>query len=185
MEKITLKLPDYNSLRDIKYSDLLKFQEIIKLNDNENEIFLTYKLLDIFYGIKKSTARNLSPEQFDLLCGKVLNVLNETPELQNIIVMDNKKYGLIPNFSKITTGELIDLEDLLKEERWVEIFSILYRPLIGDINKRGEYRIEEYNGFDDKFKDIDAYTAIGCINFFYKSFQILNHLILTSMEVKK
>lgn len=185
MKKITLKLPEYNSLRDIKYSDLLKFQEIVKLNDGESEVFLAYKLLNIFYGIDKETARNLSPEQFDLLCSKIFTVLNENVSLQNIIIMDGIEYGLIPNFSKITTGELIDLDDLLSNQKFIEIFSVLYRPIIGEINKRGEYRIEEYKGYDNKFKDIDAFTALGCLGFFMKSFQILNQIILSSSVQKK
>jgi len=184
-EKLTVK--DIKSLRDVKYTDFIKFTELIRLSEDMGnpEEFLLYKALDIFYDIDRKTARKLVFEQTEELMRRVHAILDEEPKLQNLIIMDGVEYGLIPDFGKIETGELIDLEDLYKETKWIEIFSILYRPIEGEINKKGEYRIKEYEGYDDKFKDIDAYTALGCIGFFLKSFQILKNIILISTEKKK
>lgn len=184
MDKTVLKVKDINSLRDINYTAYKQFGEIMSIMDdvNSKEDFLIFKTLDIFYGIKRKEARQLMPEQIDTLVNKVLKAISEEAVLQNIIELDGIKYGLIPNFEKIKGGELIDLEELYKEDRMIELFSILYRPIIGDINTKGEYRIEPYDEYDDKFKNIDALTAMGCINFFMRSFQILNHYTHLSTE---
>ena len=139
----------------------------------------------MFYGIKRKDAKLLSLEQYELLIKKVSDTFNDEIKLQNIIIMDGVQYGFVPKFDDITAGELIDLDNLLLEEKWIEIFSILYRPIIGDINRNGEYRIVEYTEYDDKFRDIDAYTAIAVKNFFYKSCQILNqHTLLSTLNKK-
>ena len=184
----TIKVKKIDSLRDISYNQFLQFNELVALAetlDESKDSFLTYKLLKLFYDLPKETVKRFTIEQTEELLGNVFKIFDDSPTLQNIVIMDGKEYGLIPNFSKITGGELIDLEDLFKNDKWIEIFSILYRPIVGEINDRGEYRIEEYEEYDDRFKNIDAYTAIACKNFFYKSFQILKQHTLTSTETPK
>lgn len=188
MKQEILKLKQINSLKDIRFQDLVKFNEFINLLediDNKEEI-LQFKALEIFYGIKSKDARKLSPNDFKMLVNNIERAIGSKTEinLQNIIIMNGIEYGLIPNFEKVTTGELIDLDSLFVDKKFIEIFSILYRPIVGEINKKGEYRIAEYEGYDDKFKDIDVYTANGCLNFFIMSFQILNQAFLTSMIMK-
>lgn len=188
MKQEILKLKQINSVRDIRFQDLIKFTDFMDMLediDNKEEI-LQFKALEIFYGIKSKEARKLSPNDFKMLVNKIETAIGVKTEfkLQNIIIMKGVTYGLIPNFEKVTTGELIDLDTLLTDKKFIEIFSILYRPIIGEINKKGEYRIVEYEGFDEKFKDIDVYTANACLNFFIMSFQTLNQAFLTSMIMK-
>ena len=179
-----IKVKDIKSMRDYTYQTFKNYMEVSNiLEDNYKE--LGYKILDMFYGIKRKDAKLLSLEQYELLIQKVSDTFNDEIKLQNIIIMDGVQYGFIPKFDDITAGELIDLDNLLLEEKWIEIFSILYRPIIGDINRNGEYRIVEYTEYDDKFRDIDAYTAIAVKNFFYKSCQILNqHTLLSTLNKK-
>lgn len=179
-----IKVKDIKSMRDYSYNTFKGFMEVSNIV-TDNDIELGYKILDMFYGIKRKDAKLLSLEQYELLIKKVSDTFNDEIKLQNIIIMDGVQYGFVPKFDDITAGELIDLENLLLEEKWIEIFSILYRPIIGDINRNGEYRIVEYTEYDDKFRDIDAYTAIAVKNFFYKSCQILNqHTLLSTMNKK-
>ena len=179
-----LKVKDIKSMRDYTYTTFKSFMEVSNIiTDNDKE--LGYKILDMFYDIKRKDAKLLSSEQYELLIKKVSDTFNDEIKLQNIIIMDGVTYGFIPKFDDITAGELIDLDSLLLEEKWIEIFSILYRPIIGEINKKGEYRIVEYTEYDDRFKNIDAYTAIATKNFFYKSYQILNqHILLSTSKTK-
>jgi len=181
MEKTTLNIKDIKSLKDIKYTDFVKFRELVQSSEDIDEEVLSYKILNIFYGIKVKEARALKLEQFELLISKVHNALQEETTLHNIIIMDGVEYGLIPNFGKASTGELIDMEACFKENKIIELLSILYRPIVGEINKRGEYRIAPYEGHDRKFKDISAFDVEGVMNFFMKSYQILSHYIHSSM----
>lgn len=179
-----IKVKDIKSMRDYSYNTFKGFMEVSNII-TDNDIELGYKILDMFYGIKRKDAKLLSIEQYELLIKKVSDTFNDEIKLQNIIIMDGVQYGFIPKFDDITAGELIDLDSLLLEDKWIEIFSILYRPIVGEINRNGEYRIVEYTEYDDRFKDIDAYTAIAVKNFFYKSCQILNQHILISTLNKK
>lgn len=185
MKKKTLDIPDIQSLMDIKYKDFKKFQDILGLQDGDSDEFIMYKMVDIFYGIKKDDARKLTPEQFELLVGKVTTAIAQPTKLTTTFKYNGVTYGLIPNFEKITAGELIDLDTLFKEKNLIQLMSILYRPIVGEINNRGEYRIEEYKGFTNVFEDIPAYYVEGVLSFFFKSFQILSQRILTSMANQK
>lgn len=177
------EIPIIKSLKDIKYSDLAKFREIVNLSNDEGdtETFLRYKILSIFYGIKQDKARQLQPEVFERCIHDVLVAIQDKPILNQQIIIEDTIYGLIPNFGKVSAGELIDLDNLYLENDLPAIMSILYRPIVGKINNKGEYIIEEYQGYNDKFKDISAYYVEGVLGFFYRSFQILNHCIPSSI----
>ena len=96
--------------------------------------------------------------------------------------MDGVQYGFIPNFGDITSGELIDIEDCYERQDFISLTAILYRPLIGGINKIGEYVIEDYNGYDSKFKNVSLDVVEGYMSLFTKSFLTLNHCILSSIN---
>lgn len=178
-----IKLKEIKGLRDISFNALTEFQAFCELENNTEDDY-TFKSLELFYGLDYDTVRALTIEQVDMLTSKVAEAFKETPELQNLITMNGIQYGLIPKFEDITAGELIDLEDLRENGNLIELFSILYRPIIGEINKSGEYRIQPYSGYDDKFKNIDAFTANGCLGFFIKSFHILKVLTHSSTTTK-
>ena len=83
---------------------------------------------------------------------------------------DNEDYGFIPNLSKLTTGEYIDLENYCKEpiENLHVIMSILYRKITF---KRGErYAIEDYDPDQFKeelFKSCPMDIALSSLGFFF------------------
>jgi hypothetical protein len=177
-----------NGLASIKWSDYKTFQDLVVFAGENNELteeFLGYKILSIFYGLKKEEASKLRPEEFDYMLGKVQEAFKEESVLRSIINYKGVDYGLIPKFADITTGELIDLDTLLKEEKHIELLSILYRPLVGKVSGNSEYYIEDYKGYNEVFKDVDAFTMLSTLNFFTQSFQILNLHTNISMEVEK
>lgn len=80
-----------------------------------------------------------------------------------------QEYGFIPNLSRISTGEYIDLENYCKEpiENLHIIMSILYRPITFQRNKR--YTIESYDPDQFKeelFKDCKMDIALNSLGFF-------------------
>ena len=134
------------------------------------------RILKVFYNIDLKDARKLKEAESTLLLEKINKVLGEpVSQFNNVIVMGGVQYGFIPNFQEITTGELIDLDATLADEDFISLTSILFRPIVGEINKLGQYRIEEYKGYDQKFKDVSLDIVEGYMTLFTKSYQHLNH----------
>lgn len=177
MKTKELNVKDYQSRSDIKYSDFLDFTQSLNGEDIEeiDPNFLTMRILKVFYNIGPKDARLLKQHQVEILVNKIATVMMlPKGEMKNIIEMNGVKYGLIPDFSDITVGELIDLDEMYKEKDFIKLTSILYRPIKGEINNIGEYNIEDYKGCDDKFKDVSLDIVEGYMDFFYKSYLILN-----------
>lgn len=171
-------IKEINSLREIRYADLQSFRDLIELSAEQpnQEEFLSYTILRIFYDINTEEARQLEPSKFDSLISAVGIALQEEIKFENIILMKGITYGLIPDFSKITAGELIDMDALLAEKDMIQLMSILYRPVIGGVNEKGEYRIQDYEGYDYRFENIDAYIVESAISFFTRSWHQLNQI---------
>ena len=79
------------------------------------------------------------------------------------------KKGRLPNLSKLTTGEYIDLEEYCKEpiENLHTIMSILYRKVT--IKRGDRYAIEDYDPDEFKeelFKGCPMDIALSCLGFF-------------------
>ncbi len=177
MKTKELIIKDYQTRADVKYSDFVKFIESIEGQDVDSidPNFLTMRILKVFYDINPKDARNLKQAQLEMLINKITIVLAQPKsEMKNIIEMNGIKYGLIPNFADITAGELFDLDEMYREKDFIKLTSILYRPIVGEINNIGEYNIGEYEGYDDKFKEIGLDIVEGYMDFFLKSYQILN-----------
>lgn len=179
MKDIVVK--NYVSKADIKYKDFLEFSKIIEGGDEVDETFLSMRILKIFYGLDTKTIRALKQDQVEKLLSKVATVIQlPTSPFKNIIEMGGIKYGFIPNFSDITAGELIDIEDCNKRQDHYQLTSILYRPIKGDIDKFGRYEIEEYKAYNDLFKDVSLDIIEGYMSLFTKSFQTLSQPIHSS-----
>lgn len=176
-----LTIKNYLSKADMRYADYAEFNDLCKGDLTQMDVqFLTNRTLKIFYDISPKDVRNLKLDQVDLLINKVNSVLSHPESVfKNVIYMDGIAYGFF-NMSEATAGELIDMDDCVKNSNYSGLTSIVYRKLIGKINPRGEYRIEPYTGFDDKFKDISLDIVEGYLGFFLKACQILNPTTLIS-----
>lgn len=184
-----IKVKNYVSKKDIKFSDYLELKKLVPNPKAIEEIdpdFLIQRMLKIFYNINPSDYRLLKQEQVDILMDKINNVLNSPiSPFNNIITLNGVQYGFIPNFEDITVGELIDMDERYKAEDYISLTSILYRPVKGLINPMGEYEIEDYTGFDNKFANITLDLVEGYLHFFQKSFQDLKHSTLISIQRQK
>ena len=97
-------------------------------------------------------------------------LLSTEHELIQRFEFEGTEYGFIPNLSKITAGEFIDLDNYLLEDdkQLHKICSILYRPVTKSLSTL--YEIEKYEGTDkysDIMKRVDCKVALGALVFFY------------------
>ena len=143
-----------------------KYLDFLKLIENSTENTDNLKImLNMFFDIDEKTY-NKMPYQRVLQKADIINmIVNKTHILPIIIEMEGVKYGINPDFSDITMGEMLDLEtdDVLKQ------MAILYRPIVKQKNKK--YIIEEYNGnynLDLFNNNITLEQLLGFIGFFLK-----------------
>jgi hypothetical protein len=91
--------------------------------------------------------------------------------LQKFIQIDGVEYGFEPDLSRMAYGAYVDIskyETFEINEKWAEIMSILYRPLIKKTGKI--YDIKAYDGNIDgeKFMDVPMDVHFGTL-FFLKT----------------
>jgi hypothetical protein len=89
--------------------------------------------------------------------------------LQKFIHIDGVEYGFEPNLSQMAYGAYVDIskyESMEMNEKWAEIMSILYRPIVKKVGKL--YDIEPYKAQidGDKFLDVTMDVHFGSIFFF-------------------
>lgn len=175
-------MKQYKTKHDVVYKDLQSFNSFYEDN-KDNEEFLTQKMLLIFYGIRHKNYLSMKVEEITKLSNELSYVLAlPTPEFQPIIEHEGKKYGFIPDFNDITAAELIDLTNILENEDFQSLTSILYRPIVGKVTKDGKYNIGEYNGYTDNFANVSQYIVDGYMNFFDKSLLQLQYIMMVSSQ---
>lgn len=109
-------------------------------------------------------------------------------EFKKTITLDKEEYGFIPNLSKLSTGEYIDLETYCKDpiNNLHIIMSILYRKITFKRNER--YAIESYDPDEFKeelFKDCSMDIALSSLGFFLTLGEILAKTSLNYLKVQK
>jgi len=141
----------------------------------DNDSKLVSEIIKLLHGtlnIEKSITDKTMIELNKLL-------LKEDYDLVHRFEYDGVEYGFIPNLSKITAGEFIDLDNYMNEEpkQLHKICSILYRPVTRTFGKY--YEIEDYEGTDklaDIMMKVDVSIILGAMVFFYSlSKSLLDH----------
>ena len=100
----------------------------------------------------------------------ITNFFNDTNlPLQKFITIDGKEYGFEPNLSSMSYGAYVDIsqyESLSIDEKWADIMSILYRPVVKKTGKL--YEIEPYSGKIDgtPFMELGMHIHFGTVFFF-------------------
>ena len=167
------------TIDDITYKSFKKAEPYLKDVENISTNDMT-KVVSLIYEVEETYLKErhlaFTTTHFNLF----LTLMGSPTELVIKLESDGVKYGFIPNFSEITTGELIDLDNLLIDKNFEGIASILYRPIINE-SKAGKYEVAPYSGFDEKlFENASIRFYLGFIDFFFKSYQILNKVSPTS-----
>lgn len=170
MKKITYTLPSRKE--EITLNQFLKFEEINALEDVD-DLFKTNRTIELFTGIQFDFISRLKQSEIDSILSHLKPLLSHNPELYTTFTFNGVKYGLIPNFSKdLLAGEFIDLDVYTEQKSWLEVMSILYRPIT--FERKGQYLIEPYTATHANFKDLPFHYFVGVLDFFLN---LLNTLV--------
>ena len=142
----------------------------------------------LFFHLAKFDVRmlkDLDVETYSSIKDKLYSFLQNTNyPLQREIEIDGVKYGFEPNLSQMAYGAYVDISKYDKLEindKWAEVMSILYRPIIKRYGKL--YDIIPYEGLIDSelFMDVTMDIHFGCLFFFVNLSKDLWHSTLSSL----
>jgi hypothetical protein len=153
-----------------------QFQALNKLNDSKlSEQERALAGIRILVGIDESTLLRLKRRDIARILGFLAWLdtppPDDTPVIPHI-VLDDFKYGFIPNWNALTLGEFVDLESISEIdiiENLHRLMGIMYRPVVSETSQF--YSIEPYvpNAMrDDMMKHAPLSAALGAMVFFYR-----------------
>jgi hypothetical protein len=160
-----------------------RYQKFAKLSGDDD--FIARKMLQIFCGVDDVFKVSVSDiYSVSKIISKALS--EEQNELIKTFSLEGIRMGFIPNLSKMSYGEFIDLERYISDwDTMHKAMSILYRPVTKDSG--GLYKIQAYKGTDDaeKYKKMPISVVFSSIVFFYRIVRkISNHYLKELEEVK-
>ena len=173
--------------KDITISEFQRYLQIAKSKRKTRE----EEIIALFCKLDKKTIKKIKLKDKNILVDKIntfINTKNET-KLQKRVTFKGKNYGFVPNLSKITTGEFVDIEEYGRDinENLHKVMSVLYREIDKEVNQF--YSVKPYDPDEleiDKFKDFPMSTTLSAIDFFFRlGINLLEDLNNYSMEVMK
>jgi hypothetical protein len=156
MKKITIP----TKLSEITLGQFILLQESVK---EDNEFHTSMAMIRILCGLTTGEILAMPSKDFDDIIYTLSATLKQTPIHEPIF----GNYGFIPNFDKITTGELIDIETFLKDENIVGAVGVMYRPIekrFGTLYTIGPYDVDKVN--EDEILALPCTAYLGSISFF-------------------
>ena len=155
--------------KDITIAEFQRYLQIAntKRKTRDDEI------ISMFCKIDKKLIKRLQLKQKKLLVDKINKFVNSKNEtiLEKRIKFKGKQFGFVPNLSKITTGEFVDIEEYGKDinKNLHRIMSVLYREVNREVGEF--YSVKPYDPDEleiDKFKDLPMSTTLSAIDFFFR-----------------
>ena len=173
--------------KDITIAEYQRYLQIAKTKRKTRDD----EIISMFCKIDKKLIKKLQLKHKKLLVDKINKFVNSKNEtiLEKRIKFKGKKYGFIPNLSKITTGEFVDIEEYGKDinKNLHRIMSVLYREI--DRESGRFYSVKPYDPDEleiDKFKELPMSTTLSAIDFFFHlGKNLLEDLNNYSMEVMR
>ena len=173
--------------KDITIAEYQRYLQIAKTKRKTRDD----EIISMFCKIDKKLIKKLQLKHKKLLVDKINKFVNSKNEtiLEKRIKFKGKQYGFIPNLSKITTGEFVDIEEYGKDinKNLHRIMSVLYREI--DRESGRFYSVKPYDPDEleiDKFKELPMSTTLSAIDFFFHlGKNLLEDLNNYSMEVMK
>lgn len=149
---------------------LKQYMDFSAANKEETESdFLVHRIINIFCGVDMRDCLKMELQDAEDIAQEIAEVLNQTTKLQSTFEHKGIKWGFIPNLSKISLGEYVDLEEYLKDTKTLhKAMAVLYRPITKEY--KHIYDIESYEGaskYSEKLKDMPCDVATSATLFFY------------------
>jgi hypothetical protein len=168
MKEVKLTIPDnWSDITIDTYQKYVKIQE--SKGSEKNKVIKSLALLcnTTPFVVKKMAYSDLL--EIMGIIKKMIDTEPKKEDFKKVFKFNKIEYGFVPNLSKLSTGEYIDLEAYCKNpiENLHIIMSILYRVVTF---KRGErYAIESYDPDQFKeelFKECPMNIALSSLGFF-------------------
>jgi hypothetical protein len=168
MKEVKLTIPDnWSDITIETYQKYVKIQE--GKGSEKNKVVKSLALLcnTTPFVVKKMDYKDLL--EIMSIIKTMIDTEPKDEEFRKTFMFKKEEYGFVPNLSKLSTGEYIDLETYCKKpiENLHIIMSILYRKIIFKRNER--YAIENYDPDEFKeelFKDCPMDIALSSLGFF-------------------
>ena len=178
--------------KDITIAEYQRYLQIAKTKRKTRDD----EIISMFCKIYKKLIKKLQLKHKKLLVDKINKFVNSKNEtiLEKRIKFKGKQYGFIPNLSKITTGEFVDIEEYGKDinKNLHRIMSVLYREI--DRESGRFYSVKPYDPDEleiDKFKELPMSTTLSAIDFFFRLGKDLledlnnySRVVMKSKEIK-
>lgn len=156
------------------------YQKFAKVEGDAD--FTARKMLQIFCGV--DDVFKVPVSDINAIAAIITEALSEKPEeLIKHFSLNGKRLGFVPNLSKLTYGEFIDLERYISDwDNMHKAMSILYRQVVNE--KGGMYDIVEYNGTEnaEEYKDMPISVVFSAIVFFYRIGNKISSHYLSNLE---
>ena len=190
MKEIKLSIPsEWCDITIGTYQKYVKIQEA-KGSDKNKAI----KILSLLCEVKPNIVKQMQYADMIEIISVIKKMIDTQPDktkFRKRFEFNGEQYGFIPNLSKLTTGEYIDLEEYCKEpiKNLHIIMSILYRKIT--FKSGNKYAIENYDPDEfkeDLFKSCPMDIALCCLGFFLTLGEQLansSHSYLKAQEQKQ
>jgi hypothetical protein len=89
--------------------------------------------------------------------------------LERFIKIDGVEYGFEPNLSNMAYGAYVDIskyETIGVDEKWAEIMSILYRPVVKKTGALYDTKVYDGSLYPEKFMNVGMHVHFGALFFF-------------------
>ncbi len=136
----------------------------------------TQQILAHICGLTMTQVKKMKQKESEKKLAEINQFFSEDHKLSNIIEIDGKEFGFIPNLDDITFGENLDLNNYLGD--WGNMhkaMAVLYRPVTSKL--KNLYEIEEYEGsakYSETMKHLPLECVLGAMVFFYN---LMNDLL--------
>lgn len=144
-EEIQIVVP--KSWGGVTLKEYLDLQKDLKTYEDNQEA-MTAVLFHNLCKIKVEWISKLDIQTYVRIKNQLLSFLAKTElPLQRYINIDGIEYGFEPNLSNMSYGSYVDItkyNELNINDKWAEIMSILYRPVVSKVGKL--YDVKGYDG---------------------------------------
>ena len=153
-----------------KYSDITLGEYVAYKKAGISEIMK----LQAVTGLSKQDALKVSSDKAAFALAKFEDALNNptSPQALFKITLGGKDYGFIPDLSKITLGNKVDIMTNVESgdlANWPKVMAMLYRPIIANLGSKYEieaYDIDKVHDRAELFKTLPLPVADGALLFF-------------------